>query len=208
MTRQRCCRAEHALIKDCRTISTNSTGLISASGSFTIPTSGICWVCGLCVSLHGNAQVVWVVQRVSFRPGVWYMWIRNMTDFNLFGSAIGPYIYGLSLRHVRCRPHFGRGRRRCIGRRRFARSSSRGGSMNETIFVNNAIVEQTVDNGDGTGTRTTFHPTAPSTRWSNSPGCRSHRHRNLTRWSDLQDQLAAQQATIDALLDALGGSDG
>ena len=61
-----------------------------------------------------------------------------------------------------------------------------------------------VDNGDGTGTRTTFHLTAPSTRWSNSPVCRSHRHPSLTRWR-MQAQLAAQQALIDELLAALGG---
>ena len=31
-----------------------------------------------------------------------------------------------------------------------------GGVMNESIFSNGRLVEQTVDNGDGTGTRTTF----------------------------------------------------
>ena len=30
--------------------------------------------------------------------------------------------------------------------------------MNETIFSDGILIEQTVDNGDGTGTRTTFHP--------------------------------------------------
>ena len=30
--------------------------------------------------------------------------------------------------------------------------------MNESIFSNGRLIEQTVDNGDGTGTRTTFHP--------------------------------------------------
>ena len=30
--------------------------------------------------------------------------------------------------------------------------------MNETTFQNGILVAQTVDNGDGTGTRTTFHP--------------------------------------------------
>ena len=29
--------------------------------------------------------------------------------------------------------------------------------MNESIFSNGRLIEQTVDNGDGTGTRTTFH---------------------------------------------------
>ena len=92
-----------ALIKDCGTISTNSTGLISASGSFTIPTSGIYWVCGLCVPSR-QRPVVWVVQRVHSVPN--NMWIGNMTDFNLFPSAIGPHIFGLSPA-LRCRPHLG-----------------------------------------------------------------------------------------------------
>ena len=30
--------------------------------------------------------------------------------------------------------------------------------MNETIFFDGVMVAQTIDNGDGTGTRTTFHP--------------------------------------------------
>ena len=29
---------------------------------------------------------------------------------------------------------------------------------NETTFSNGRLVEQTVDHGDGTGTRTTYHP--------------------------------------------------
>ena len=84
-----------ALIKDCGTISTNSTGLISASGSFTIPTSGIYWVCGLCVSFTAAPYASGLFSGSHSVPN--NMWIGNMTDFNLFGSAIGPYIYGLSL---------------------------------------------------------------------------------------------------------------
>ena len=84
-----------ALIKDCGTISTNSTGLISASGSFTIPTSGIYWVCGLCVSFTATPNANGLFSGSHSVPN--NMWIGNMTDFNLFPSAIGPYIYGLSL---------------------------------------------------------------------------------------------------------------
>ena len=84
-----------ALIKDCGTISTNSTGLISASGSFTIPTSGIYWVCGLCVSFTATPNAYGLFSGSHSVPN--NMWIGNMTDFNLFGSAIGPYIFGLSL---------------------------------------------------------------------------------------------------------------
>ena len=37
-----------ALLKDMGTISTNSTGLVSASSTFTIPTSGVYWLAVLC----------------------------------------------------------------------------------------------------------------------------------------------------------------
>ena len=84
-----------ALIKDCGTISTNSTGLISASGSFTIPTSGIYWVCGLCVSFTATPNAYGLFNGSHSVPN--NMWIGNMTDFNLFPSAIGPYIFGLLL---------------------------------------------------------------------------------------------------------------
>ena len=30
--------------------------------------------------------------------------------------------------------------------------------MNTSTFADGVLIEQTVDNGDGTGTRTTFHP--------------------------------------------------
>ena len=30
--------------------------------------------------------------------------------------------------------------------------------MNTSTFANGVLIEQTVDHGDGTGTRTTFHP--------------------------------------------------
>ena len=69
---------------------------------------------------------------------------------------------------------------------------------------NGNVVEQTVDNGDGTGTRTTYDT-------YDTDG-------NVTSVEQLTglpipepeppDPIAEMQATIDALLDALGGSDG
>ena len=73
--------------------------------------------------------------------------------------------------------------------------------MNESIFSNGRLIEQTVDNGDGTGTRTTFDADGNV--------------ESVEQLSGLPipeppppDPIAAQQATIEALLDALGGSDG
>ncbi len=66
---------------------------------------------------------------------------------------------------------------------------------------NDNIVEQTIDNGDGTGTRTFY----------NADGTVE----SVEQLSGLPipeppppDPIAEMQATIDALLDALGGSDG
>ena len=80
--------------------------------------------------------------------------------------------------------------------------------MNETIFVNGAIVEQTVDNLDGTGTRTTFHPDGNVTSVEQLTGLPIPPPPEPDPLVDLQDQLAAQQALIDELLTALGGKDG
>ncbi len=73
--------------------------------------------------------------------------------------------------------------------------------MNETIFFDGRIVSQTIDNGDGTGTRTTYHAdgtvdTVEQLTWLPVPE------------PEPPDPIAEMQATIDALLDALGGSDG
>ena len=98
--------------------------------------------------------------------------------------------------------------------------------MNETIFVNGAIVEQTVDNGDGTGTaprstldwhcrhRRTTHrsadPTATGTRPAGRPAKtssqRSRRsstncsqHSEVAAMGDLaSDRIAARQAAQTA----------
>lgn len=66
---------------------------------------------------------------------------------------------------------------------------------------NGNIVAQTVDHGDGTGTRTTFDADGNV--------------ESVEQLSGLPipeppppDPIAEMQATIDALLDALGGSDG
>jgi YD repeat-containing protein len=63
----------------------------------------------------------------------------------------------------------------CLG----TEDRSEGGMMNETTFdANGNIVEQTVDNGDGTGTRTVYDADGNVTRPSSSPGCRSLSHPN------------------------------
>ncbi len=73
--------------------------------------------------------------------------------------------------------------------------------MNETIFVNGAIVEQTVDNGDGTGTRTTFLADGTVDTVEQLSGLPIPE-------PPPPDPIAEMQASIDALLAALGGSDG
>ena len=77
--------------------------------------------------------------------------------------------------------------------------------MNETIFVNGAIVEQTVDNGDGTGTRTTFHADGTVDTVEQLTGLPIPPPPEPDPLVDLRDQLAAQQTLIDELLAALGG---
>ena len=73
--------------------------------------------------------------------------------------------------------------------------------MIESTFANGVLIEQTVDNLDGTGTRTTYLPDGTV--------------ESVEQLSGLPipeppppDPIAEMQATIDALLDALGGSDG
>ena len=46
-----------ALLKDMGTISTNSTGLVSASSTFTIPTSGVYWLAVLCDAYTASPSV-------------------------------------------------------------------------------------------------------------------------------------------------------
>ena len=62
-----------------------------------------------------------------------------------------------------------------------------------------------VDNGDGTGTRTTFHPDGTVDTVEQLTGLPIPPPPEPDPMADLQDQLAAQQALIDELLAALGG---
>lgn len=68
-------------------------------------------------------------------------------------------------------------------------------------FHDGILVERTVDNGDGTGTRTTFHPDGTINTVEQLSGLPIPE-------PEPPDPIAEMQATIDALLDALGGSDG
>ena len=62
-----------------------------------------------------------------------------------------------------------------------------------------------VDNGDGTGTRTTFHPDGTVDTVEQLTGLPIPPPPEPDPMADLQAQLAAQQALIDELLAALGG---
>ena len=93
----------------------------------------------------------------------------------------------------------------CLG----TEDRSEGGMMNETTFDSNGrIVEQVVDNGDGTGTRTTYDADGNVTSVEQLTGLPIPVEPEPDPVEVLQAQVQAQQATIDALLDALGGSDG
>ena len=74
-------------------------------------------------------------------------------------------------------------------------------TSDEMVFANGVLIEQTVDNGDGTGTRTTFHPDGAVDTVEQLTGLPIPE-------PEPPDPMAEMQATIDALLDALGGSDG
>ena len=80
--------------------------------------------------------------------------------------------------------------------------------MIESTFADGVLIEQTVDNGDGTGTRTTFHPDGTVDTVEQLTGLPIPPPPEPDPLVDLQDQLAAQQALIDELLTALGGKDG
>ena len=77
--------------------------------------------------------------------------------------------------------------------------------MNTSTFSNGVLIEQTVDHGDGTGTRTTFHPDGNVDTVEQLTGLPIPPPPEPDPLVDLQDQLAAQQALIDELLAALGG---
>ncbi len=85
--------------------------------------------------------------------------------------------------------------------------------LNITVLdVQNQVVEQVVDNGDGTGTRTTFHADGTVDTVEQLTGLPIPPPPEPDPMADMQaqlaaqqDQLAAQQALIDELLAALGG---
>ena len=80
--------------------------------------------------------------------------------------------------------------------------------MIESTFADGVLIEQTVDNGDGTGTRTTYLPDGTVDTVEQLTGLPIPPPPEPDPLVDLQDQLAAQQALIDELLTALGGKDG
>ena len=78
--------------------------------------------------------------------------------------------------------------------------------------VDGNIVERIVDNGDGTGTRTTYLPDGTVDTVEQLTGLPIPPPPEPDPMADMQaqlaaqqDQLAAQQALIDELLAALGG---
>ena len=77
--------------------------------------------------------------------------------------------------------------------------------MNESTFADGRLVEQIIDNGDGTGTRTTYDADGNVTSVEQLTGLPIPPPPEPDPLVDLQDQLAAQQALIDELLAALGG---
>ena len=77
--------------------------------------------------------------------------------------------------------------------------------MGSEVWTDGRLVEQTVDNGDGTGTRTTYLPDGTVDTVEQLTGLPIPPPPEPDPLVDLQDQLAAQQALIDELLAALGG---
>jgi len=77
--------------------------------------------------------------------------------------------------------------------------------MKETIFSDGVMVAQTIDHGDGTGTRTTYDADGTVDTVEQLTGLPIPPPPEPDPLVDLQDQLAAQQALIDELLAALGG---
>ena len=85
-------------------------------------------------------------------------------------------------------------------------------TSDEMVFANGVLIEQTVDNLDGTGTRTTFHPDGTVDTVEQLTGLPIPPPPEPDPMADMQaqlaaqqHQLAAQQALIDELLAALGG---
>ena len=84
--------------------------------------------------------------------------------------------------------------------------------MGSEVWTDGRLVERTVDNGDGTGTRTTYLPDGTVDTVEQLTGLPIPPPPEPDPMADMQaqlaaqqDQLAAQQALIDELLAALGG---
>lgn len=73
------------------------------------------------------------------------------------------------------------------------------------VGVRNEDGSVTVDHGDGTGTRTTFHADGTVDTVEQLTGLPIPPPPEPDPMADMQAQLAAQQALIDELLAALGG---
>lgn len=76
---------------------------------------------------------------------------------------------------------------------------------NDTLSEDGWLAEREIDNGDGTGTRTTFHPDGTVDTVEQLTGLPIPEPPPPDPMADMQAQLAAQQALIDELLAALGG---
>lgn len=75
------------------------------------------------------------------------------------------------------------------------------------VTFNGVLVERTVDNGDGTGTRTTYDDKGQVTSTEQVDGLPVVTvEPEPDPIADLAATIAAQQAQIDALLYALGGA--
>lgn len=82
--------------------------------------------------------------------------------------------------------------------------------MNESTYTAGILVEQTIDHGDGTGTRTTYAPdgTILTTETVELPPTPDPEPTPEDRIAALEDLIRSQADTIDQLIDALGGDDG
>ena len=82
--------------------------------------------------------------------------------------------------------------------------------MNVEHFADGVLIERTVDHGDGTGVRTVYDDKGNVTSTEQVDGLPIvdiDIDREVgAQVSDLSAQLAAQNATIEALLNALGGT--
>lgn len=77
-------------------------------------------------------------------------------------------------------------------------------SYNETFDADGRLIDRVEDRGDGTGTHTVYHPDGSTTVTDVELPVRA-----IDTGTDLDTVaalVAAQQATIDALLDALAGN--